>query len=515
MNKADAVNDLRSRTRAILDTIVDGVITISDKGIIESVNPATEKIFGYSTAQLEGQNISMLMPEPYHSHHDGYIQNYLQSGHKKIIGIGREVVGRRSDGSCFPLELAISEMLIDGQRMFTGIVRDISERKASDEQLQDLLARKHAILATMNDGLITISDRGIIETANPAAVRTFGYREEEMRGRNVSMLMPSPQHEQHDQYLAHYLSTGEKKIIGLGREVTGLRKNGETFPLELAISEMNVNGQRMFTGVVRDISQRKAAEEKLREANQRVHEQRVKDEFISTISHELRTPLTSIKASLQLMLANAVGDIPNQAQVLLEIAHRNSERLLLLINDILDISKLESEESGFALRPTRVLTLLRNAVVNNQSYADKYGVRFLLKHCDEELSIAADPDRMMQVLNNLLSNAAKFSPAGSEVEIDAKRHAEAIRITVRDTGSGIPPEFHSRVFEKFTQVQHSSRREISGTGLGLYISKSIVEKHGGKLSFRSSLGQGTEFYIDIPIGAPAAGLPQLSSCTVT
>lgn len=331
MNDKDAVNDLLARTKAIVDTIVDGVITISDRGLIETVNPAAENIFGYNKAQLIGNNVSMLMPSNYSHGHDGYLQNYLSTGDKKIIGIGREVTGMRLDGTTFPLELAISEMEVNGQRMFTGIVRDISERKNTEEKLRELLARTKAILDTIVDGVITISDRGLIETVNPAAEKIFGYKLQELAGKNVSMLMPNPYRAEHDQYLDNYLSTGEKKIIGIGREVTGLRKNGSTFPLELAISEMEVSGQRMFTGIVRDISERKETEEKLRSAMRRVHEQQIKDEFIATVSHELRTPLTSIKASLDLIIGGAIEANSDQADTLIQIAQKNSDRLLLQI----------------------------------------------------------------------------------------------------------------------------------------------------------------------------------------
>ena len=180
MNDKDAVNDLLARTKAIVDTIVDGVITISDRGLIETVNPAAENIFGYNKAQLIGKNVSMLMPSNYSQGHDGYLQNYLSTGDKKIIGIGREVTGMRLDGTTFPLELAISEMEVNGQRMFTGIVRDISERKNTEEKLRELLARTKAILDTIVDGVITISDRGLIETVNPAAEKIFGYKLQEL-----------------------------------------------------------------------------------------------------------------------------------------------------------------------------------------------------------------------------------------------------------------------------------------------------------------------------------------------
>ncbi|CAA0103174.1 PAS domain-containing sensor histidine kinase [Zhongshania aliphaticivorans] len=499
MSSKDAVNDLLSRTKAIVDTIVDGVITISDHGLIETVNPAAENIFVYKKEELIGKNVSMLMPAPYQHEHDGYLRNYLNTGNKKIIGIGREVTGRRSDGSTFPLELAISEMEVNGQRMFTGIVRDISQRKDTEEKLRELLARTKAILDTIVDGVITISDRGLIETVNPAAEKIFGYRLDELSGKNVSMLMPNPYRAEHDQYLNNYLSTGEKQIIGIGREVTGLRKNGSTFPLELAISEMEVNGQRMFTGIVRDISERKETEDQLRSAMRRVHEQQIKDEFIATVSHELRTPLTSIKASLELIIGGAIDKKSSQADMLINIAHKNSDRLLLLINDILDISKIESEKMQFNRQDIRVKPFLETAIFDNQAYAEKHQVKFILKQCPDSLYINVDPDRLMQVMSNLMSNAAKFSNQNSVVEISAYKVDNSVRIAVSDKGRGIPNDFQNRVFDKFTQADTSDKREMNGTGLGLHISKAIVEQHNGALSFISTPDKGSEFYIDLSI----------------
>ncbi|MEX1666971.1 PAS domain S-box protein [Zhongshania arctica] len=371
------------------------------------------------------------------------------------------------------------------------------------DAVNDLLSRTKAILHTIVDGVITISDRGLIETANPAAEKIFGYPIEELTGHNVSMLMPNPYQHGHDQYLKNYLDTGEKKIIGIGRQVTGLRKDGSTFPLELAISEMEVNGQRMFTGIVRDISERKETEEKLRSAMRRVHEQQIKDEFITTVSHELRTPLTSIKASLDLIISGAIDANPGQIKMLINIAHKNSERLLLLINDILDISKIDSDKMSLNQERIKLRPFLEIAIFDNQAYAEKHQVKFVLTHCPLPLYINADPDRLMQVMSNLMSNAAKFSHKNSVVEISARVVDDKIRIAVCDKGRGIPMEFRDKVFDKFTQADNSDTREMSGTGLGLHISKAIVEQHNGSLSFISELDHGSTFYIDLKHAEPA------------
>ncbi len=359
----------------------------------------------------------------------------------------------------------------------------------------DLLSRTRAIVDNIVDGVVTIDDQGLIETVNPSVERIFGYAQDELIGRNIAMLMPNPYRSQHDQYLANYLETGKKKVIGIGREVRGLRKDGSEFPLDLAVSEMRINGKRMFTGIVRDISERKETEAKLQQAMREVHEQKVKEEFIATVSHELRTPLTSIKAALEL-IEHTNDSVPQETHLLLDIARKNSERVLLLINDILDAAKLEASEMDVSINRIPLRQFLETAINDNQTYASKYNVTFALKECPSTTYVDVDPNRMMQVMGNILSNAAKFSPAGSTVEILAREDDRQIRISIRDQGDGIPEEFHNRIFKKFSQAKTNTPQ--GGTGLGLYIAKSIVDKHNGTLSFETQNGEGTEFHIDLP-----------------
>jgi two-component system sensor kinase FixL len=188
------------------------------------------------------------MPSPYHEEHDGYLSRYLSTGDAKIIGIGRQVTGRRKDGTTFPLHLSVGEMFIDGERRFTGMLHDLSARVQLEEQLRASEARWRSVVESAVDAIIVIDARGRIEAFNPAAERLFGHAEHEVIGRNVNMLMPSPYHEQHDGYLTRFLTTGQPRIIGSGREVTGLRKDGTTFPLHLSVGEMSLAGEQKFTG---------------------------------------------------------------------------------------------------------------------------------------------------------------------------------------------------------------------------------------------------------------------------
>lgn len=483
-----AIKNNEAHMRAIIETVLDGIITTSELGIIETVNPAILRMFGYSKEALINQPATMLLSSKYRVEYAGYLQNYLDMGEKKITGTGAlGLEGKRKDGSIFPIELVVTDMVIDGVKLFTCVVRDISQRIEANHRRKDMENRTKAIVETVVDGIVTISELGIMESVNPAVTRMFGYTEAEMVGQNIKMLMPNPYKDEHDGYLKHHNETGEKRVIGMGREVEGQRKDGSTFPLELAVSEMIINGEKHFTGIVRDITERKQAD-------------KLKEEFISTVSHELRTPLTSIRGSIGLLTGGLAGELSDKAKQLLAIAHNNTERLLMLINDILDLSKIESGQMDFNFQEIEVLPFLEEAIESNHGYAEQYGVEFILE-CSVNVNgtkLQADANRLMQVMNNLMSNAAKFAPKGDKIKISAARHHQQIRISVTDHGCGIPKELESRIFDKFTQADSSDTRKVGGTGLGLNISKAMVEKHNGRIAFLSELGVGTTFYFDIP-----------------
>ncbi len=472
------------RLRAIIETVVDGIITIDEAGIIETVNPASENIFGYSAEEMIGHNVSMLMPEPYSSGHDQYITNFLSSREAKIIGVGRELVGRRKNGATFAMELAVNEMKVNEQRKFTGIVRDISSKKNIENNLRSSEAKIRAVLDTVLDSIITINHKGMIETVNPATEKLFGYSSNELLGHNINMLMPDPYHSEHDNYLRGYLNTGDKKVIGIGREVIGQRKNGTNFPMELAVSEMQIEGQRMFTGVVRDISERKRME-------------KLRQEFIATVSHELRTPLTSIRGSLGLLNSDAIMDDKETLRKLLNIAQSNTSKLLHLINDLLDFQKIEAGKMDYDFADVNIVDLVTSTVKECEHYGEKNNIRIVIRELTVTTSVIGDKFRLSQVLSNLISNAIKFSPADSEIEIGAIETNEDTQIFVRDSGKGISEEFREVIFSGFSQNDHSNTREYQGTGLGLSISKAIIDEHKGSIDFTSTLSQGSTFFVNL------------------
>ena len=346
--------------------------------------------------------------------------------------------------------------------------------------------RMRTIFENVVDGIITTDEKGVIESFNHAAEHLFGYSATEVIGKNISILTPAPHSERHDAYIKDYLGGQESKIFGTGREVEGVHKDGSLFPIDIAVNDMRVGEKRIFCSIMRDITERKKMD-------------RMKNEFVSTVSHELRTPLTSIRGSLGLLAGGAAGELPPQAVSLLDIAGNNTERLLLLINDILDIEKIESGQMAFKFSSVPVNAFLEQSVKAIQDYARQQHIDFKLSKSDNNLKIYADPDRLMQVMNNLLSNAVKFSPEEETVEISVTCHEGLVRVSVTDHGSGIPKEFQSKLFEKFTQSDASDTRKIGGTGLGLNIAKSIIEKHGGNIDFTSQQDTGTTFYFELPV----------------
>ncbi|MCW8854159.1 MAG: ATP-binding protein [Gammaproteobacteria bacterium] len=353
-------------------------------------------------------------------------------------------------------------------------------------QLQSQQKNTQAILDNVIDGIITINGAGIIQSYNKSAEKIFGYNADEVMGCNVKMLMPEPYHSEHDGYLSDYLTSGHAKIIGIGREVEGKRKNNESFSMDLAVTEIEKDAERLFIGIVRDITERKKID-------------KLKSEFISTISHELRTPLTSINGAVSLVLSGLMGKLNDQGKDLMKSAHRNGERLLCLINDLLDMEKIIAGHMQLSIKAQELSPVLEEALKINQSYAEKFNVTLKIDQAIGDVVVRIDQFRLMQVITNFISNACKFSGNGSEVVLRSEVLGETVRVSVVDQGAGIDDEFKSHVFDKFSQADASDTRSHGGTGLGLAIAKDLVESMGGVIGVESEKDKGSTFYFDLPI----------------
>lgn len=400
-----------------------------------------------------------------------------------IVSFLSQAIFMSHSGQLFDFEFDIAHLLKKISYIFvlTGLTINmyILFRRAEESG-----ERIRAVVDNIIDAIITINEKGIIQSANPAAERVFEFSTQELIGMNVRELAAEPYQSEHDGYIANYILSGIPKIIGKPREVEGRKKSGATFPMDLTVTELRFNNERLFLGIVRDISDRKQAEV-------------LKNEFVSTVSHELRTPLTSIRGSLGMIMSGALKD-PGKIAKMVELASKNTSRLINLVNDLLDMEKLQSGKMDFTLEEIDLHSLLEKTVEFNLPMAAEFGVNIQVADAGEKAPVHGDGDRLVQVVTNLLSNAIKFSPKGGWVDVSLTEHGNGFRVTIADQGPGIPEEFRKRVFERFSQADSSDTRKAEGTGLGLSISKAIVEFHGGQIGFETAAGKGSKFYFDLP-----------------
>ncbi len=483
--------------RAVIDIAVDGIVIISEQGLVRLYNRGCERLFGYAAADVIGQNVKMLMPEPYQGEHDGYLAHYRETGERRIIGIGRHVRGRRADGSVFPMYLSVGEFVQDdGERLFVGIVRDTTEQHAFEETLREQAERLRSILETVPDAIIVIDDNGLIESFSPAAERLFGWKAAEVIGQNVNILMPSPYHAQHDGYLARYRRTGERRIIGIGRVVVGQRRDGSTFPMELAVGEMNRPSGRFFTGFVRDLSERQEADKRLQELqSELLHVARLSDmgQMASALAHELNQPLT------------AVVNWAQAARRLLQTQNSVSPKAL----EFLDNTISQANRAGQIIRRLRnfiergetdrqaedINKVVEEAAALALVGAKEIGVRVLFRFTAGLPQLMIDKVQVQQVVMNLVRNAieAMSSAPRRELVISTALDEGMIEVSVADTGPGLAPEVAAQLFQPFVTTKEK------GMGLGLSISRSIIDNLGGRLKATPNPDGGVIFCFGVPV----------------
>jgi PAS domain S-box-containing protein len=372
----------------------------------------------------------------------------------------------------------------------TELERRVEERTAAlstaNTELRESEARKAAILESSLDAIISLDEAGRILDFNPAAEHIFRLPRSQALGRDfLSLALAASVKPEQRGALERALRADAFPGRATRLEVSALRTDGASFPAELTLLRVRGTGPTRFTSYVRDITDRKEVE-------------RLKNEFVSTVSHELRTPLTSIRGSLGLLEGGVLGELPAQAQDMVRIARTNTERLIRLINDILDLEKMEAGKLELKLQPVEAPEVIEASFNGLRAMADTARVR-LRAESEGAGTVRADRDRLIQVLTNLVSNAIKFSPADSEVEVRAARDARGqVRFSVVDQGPGIPEDKRGRLFGKFQQLDSSDTRSKGGTGLGLAISQAIVEQHGGHIEVHSEPGQGATFTFSLP-----------------
>jgi len=487
-----ALGESESRARGLVAAAVDGIITIDERGVVESFNPAAQRLFGYAAEEIIGHPVNLLMPAPYREEHGAYLSRYLRTGEKKIIGIGREVVGQRKDGSTFPMDLAVAEVRLHDRRLFTGSVRDITERKRAEEALRESEARFAQFMRHLPGVAFMKDSEGRYVYVNESFERLFHRPRAEYIGKTDDEVWPAP--------VAMELKGNDEAVLKTGETL----QSTETIPQDDGLHQwlvtkfpiLGTNGApRMVAGIAVDVTEAKRAEAQLRELQQ-VSQQRERLADIGAITaqivHDLGNPLAGISMQAQLVLRRAARNADQPARSLLkpvELIFDEVRRLDALIKEFMDFSR----EQRLNLKPVHLARFLEQVVGLWQPVAAARDIGLTVDLPETLPPVNADEDKLLRVFENLVKNAVEAigeGPGRVTIRITVPE-AERIVISVEDTGPGIPEGFDPfRLFET-TKPQ--------GTGLGLPIAKQIVLAHGGHIDFGTRTPHGTVFLVELPL----------------
>ena len=483
---AEALRQAEANYRSIYENAVEGIFQTTPDGHYISANSALARIYGYNCAEELIAALTDIEHQLYVDRNRRIEFSCLMQENDTVRDFESEVY--RRDGSIIWIsENARAVRDEAGQLIYyEGFVEDITARKQAEAELEKSLSLLGATLESTADGIVAVNLAGKIVSCNQKFMQMWGVPEAIVTSQECSQLLAFQMEQLADSqaFAAKIRNLSDRPDIEAYDVIT--LKDGRVFEwysLPQRIGEKIVGRVSSFC----DITERQKVE-------------RMKNEFISMVSHELRTPLTSIRGSLSLIVGGVAGEISPQAKELVKIAFKNSERLVLLINDILDIEKIESGKMDFQMEVVELIPLVEQAIEANHAYGEQFSVKFQLQSEDNLscMTVKVDNYRLIQVISNLLSNAAKFSPPNETVTILVTRQENTVRVAVSDRGAGIPEAFRAKIFQKFAQADSTTTREKGGTGLGLSISKAIIEKLGGTIGFETETHVGTTFYFDLP-----------------
>ena len=542
-NKEDeSISDVASRLKAVIETAVDGIITIDERGLIEFANSATCKIFGYEASEMYGHNITMLMPSPYRENHDGYMHNYKETGVRKIIGIGREVQGKKKDGTIFPFWLSVSEVKLENKRLFTGIVHDLTEQKKAEQSLLQLNKNLENIVAERTDKLSDVVNK-LLSTN-----QQLQHEISERKATEQALLMSKDDLKRTEALLQQIVSNYPDGTISVvDKNFNFLFTGGEVhkllgtepklligkrlFPLlsDESWDKIKANLEKVFEGEIlhdyeltemiqghefaidafplrddhtaikriaiftRNISELKRVEGELREALKKERELgELKTRFVSTASHEFRTPLSNILSSASLMAQYILTEQQDKREKHFQKIKTNVSLLIGILNDFLSLSRLEEGKIEVAYDDVD-FNLFYMEMADEMNPILKPGQHIFVRHSHENTVFKTDKKLLKGILTNLITNASKYSDEGAEIHCIVKKGDNKLEIDIIDEGIGIPDEDKPYMFDRFFRA--SNAMNIKGTGLGLNIVKRYVELMGGKIKFKSTMGKGSTFTV--------------------
>ncbi|MBT8486287.1 MAG: PAS domain S-box protein [Phycisphaerae bacterium] len=487
-HEVDRRRSSEAELRSILASALDPIVTIDARGIIQSASDSVETVFGWTVDELQGRNVSMLMPEPHESRHDGYLAEYRRTGHAKMLGQTREMRARRHDGSTFPCELRINAVNADRREkpLFAGIIRDISQRLEREEHMRRLSRG----IESAGEAFILADASGSIAYLNRAFVRLTGFDEDEVVGRPFSRLpcLSATALEAIDAWRTKPDSTK------YSQDVTSTRKDGSTFRAAITVApEYDTNGGfDGFVAVLRDISDLTAAQELLETTARELEARNAEmEQFVYTVSHDLKSPLVTIRGFAGHLAKDVEAGNEKRIGEDIDAIRRATHRMSDLIDDLLELSRV-----GRVVGEPSCVDLREVVDRSLSSFADEAEQGNLVAEIGDLPCLLVDPTRIQQVFDNLVGNAMKYGADAGVVrlKIEATRVDDTISVRVADRGPGIDPAYHDKIFNLFARLSTGT----DGTGIGLAICKRVVEHLNGRICVESEPGRGATFRLDLP-----------------
>ncbi len=537
------LQDSSSQLQAILNTVGEGIITMQASGaVITTVNPAAAKMFGYQAEELTGKNLADLIPELDRDKLNSTLEYYKESDDSRMAGIGREVTGMRKEGSSFPLEIAMNEMTLAGERFFIGVLRDITTRKRTEEALLAAGALQRAIFESANFSCIATDASGVIQIFNVGAERMLGYEAAEVLNKITPADISDPieviaRASALSIELSTEISPGFDALVFKASrgiediyELTYIRQDGRRFPAVVSVTALrDILGTIIgYLLIGTDNTARKQIEEERKALNQTLLDKNdelqiakyraekanlAKSDFLSSMSHELRTPLSAVLGFAQLIESGTPSPTPSQKRSIDQIL-KAGWYLLELINEILDLALIESGKITLSLEPVSLSEVLEECQEMVEPQAKKRGITISFAQFGIHYFVLADRTRLKQVFLNLLSNSIKYNKEHGIVDVEITLiPPNSIRISVKDTGEGLSSEQIGQLFEPFNRLGKEGTAE-EGTGIGLVVCKRLIELMGGIVCVESEPGKGSVFAIEMTLmdepGSHAA-MPKLIS----
>jgi len=479
-NAETALRESEARFRGAFDYAAIGMALIARDGCWLQVNRALCELVGYTESELLGITLQAIThPDDVDS--DTVYTQQMLAGAIRTYQLEKRYVHKSGRVVWALLSVSMVNDAHDHPCYFIAQFQDITARKKAEIELSQSYANNYALLQALPDTLYRLGKDGTLRDYKAGLTDYITIPSALFLGRHITEVFPSAVADQLNRAMTDALTSGNIQLIEQEISIDETKRDYEFRVVSNGVDEILV--------LVRDISERKMSE-------------RLKDEFVATVSHELRTPLTAIHGALGLVGGGVAGTLSERARTMVDIALTNSERLIRLINDLLDIQTIEAGKVAVHRRPLALRPVLEQLITSNYAYGQKFGVTFRLEDESGDVVVNTDPDRLTQVLTNLLSNAAKFSTYGDIVIIQVSRQQELVRIAVTDHGPGIPAAFQPQLFQKFAQANGSNTRRTGGTGLGLSIAKTLIERLGGRIGFETAAGVGTTFYVELPEWLP-------------